>query len=154
TPQTHLLIELEKVSATLITAMSVVILFLALRRLTRENIAWGIAVVYAFGTSNFSTSSQALFQHGPSQLFLALTLYCLFRGLEEPRRSAYAGFALASAIICRPVNGLIALPIGAYLLQERRDQLLGFLLAALPPLLLLMAYNIHYFGSPFTTGFT
>jgi hypothetical protein len=152
-PQSDFLLELEKVSATLITAMSVVILFLALRRLTRENIAWVIAVVYAFGTSSFSTSSQALFQHGSGQLFLALTLYWLVRGLEEPRWSAYAGFALAVAIICRPVNGLIALPIGAYTLQKRRDQLMGFLLASFPPLLLFMAYNIHYFGSPFTTGF-
>jgi hypothetical protein len=153
TPQSHLLIELEKVSATLITAMSVVIFFLALRRLTRENIAWVIAVVYAFGTSSFSTSSQALFQHGSSQLFLSLTLYGLVRGLDEPKYSAYAGFALAGAIICRPVNGVIALPIGAYMLQERRDQLIKFLLAVLPFFLLFMAYNIHYFGSPFTTGF-
>jgi hypothetical protein len=152
-PQSHLLLELEKLSATLIMSVSVVIFFLALRRLTRRNIAWVIAVVYAFGTSSFSTSSQAQFQHGSSQLFLALTLYWLIRGLEEPRWSAYAGFALAVGIICRPVNGLIALPILAYMLQERRDQLMGFLLAALPPLLLFMAYNIHYFGSAFTTGF-
>jgi Dolichyl-phosphate-mannose-protein mannosyltransferase len=152
-PQSPLIHDLEKLSASLITALSVVLLFFALRRLTNEKNAWFIAIVYAFGTSSFSTSSQALWQHGPSQLFLALTIYWLVRGLEEPRWSAYAGFALAVAIICRPVNGLIALPIGAYMLQKRRDQLMGFLLAAFPPLLLFMAYNIHYFGSLFTTGF-
>jgi hypothetical protein len=144
---------LEKVSATLITAASVVIFFYALRRLTRERIAWGIAIVYAFGTSSFSMSSQALFQHGPSQLFLSLMLYCLMRGLEEPRWSAYAGFALAGAIICRPVDALIGLPIGAYMLQKRRAQLIRFLLASLPPFLLFMAYNMQYFGAPLTTGF-
>jgi hypothetical protein len=117
------------------------------------HIAWVIAVVYAFGTSSLSTSSQALFQHGPSQFFLCLTLYWLARGLEEPGFSAYAGFPLAWTIICRPTNALIALPVGVYVLQKRRDQMIGFLLASLPPFSLYMAYNMWYFGSPLTTGF-
>jgi hypothetical protein len=153
TPESHLLLDLEKISATLITALSVVIFFLTLRRLTTENIAWLVAVVYALGTSSFSSSSQALFQHGPSQLFLTIALYALVRGLEEPKWSAYSGFAVTAAILCRPANGLIALPIGAYMLHERRQQLPGFLIAALPPLLLFMGYNSQYFGSPLTTGF-
>jgi hypothetical protein len=152
-PQSSLLPELEKLAASLITAFSVVILLGALHRLTREHIAWAIAVVYAFGTSSLSTSSQALWQHGPSQLFLCLTLYWSIRGLEDPRCSAYAGFALAAAIICRPTNVLVALPIGAYMLQERRDQLVGFLVASLPPLFLYMIYNMWYFSSPLMTGF-
>jgi hypothetical protein len=153
TADSHLVPELEKVAATLITALSVVILFCAIKRMTRENMAWGIAVVYAFGTSSFSTSSQALFQHGPSQLFLCLMLYWLIRGLEEPRYSAYAGFAMAGAIICRPLNVLIALPVGAYMLQKRRAHFVGFIMASLPPCLLYMVYNIQYFGHPLTTGF-
>src|SRR5215831_10625400 len=56
--------DLEKLSATLITALSVVLLLFALRRLTNEKVAWFIALVYAFGTSSFSSSSQALWQHG------------------------------------------------------------------------------------------
>lgn len=151
--QSHLLPDLEKLSASLITALSVVILFFALRRMTQERVAWLIALVYAFGTSSFSTSSQGLWQHGPSQLFLALMIYWLVRGLEEPRFSAYAGFAMGSAVICRPVNILITPLIGIYILHKRRDQIIGFLLAASPPFLLFMAYNLRYFGSPFTTGF-
>jgi hypothetical protein len=145
--------DLEKLAATLVTALSVVLLLLALRRLTHEKVAWFIAIVYAFGTSSFSSSSQALWQHGPSQLFLTLTIYWLVRGLDEPRFSAYAGLALASAIICRPTNALMAFPIAAYILWHRRDYCVGFLVAALPPILLLATYNMHYFGSPLTTGF-
>jgi Dolichyl-phosphate-mannose-protein mannosyltransferase len=145
--------DLEKLSATLITALSVVLLLCTLRRLTTETIAYCIATVYALGTSSFSTSSQALWQHGPSQLFITLTMYWLVRGISEPRFSAYAGFALASAVLCRPTNALMAAPIVAYLICHRRDQLIGFLLAALPPALCLAAYNLHYFGSPLTTGF-
>lgn len=148
----HLLPEIEKLSATVISALSVLLLFFALRRITQEKHAWLIALVYAFGTSSFSTSSQALWQHGPSQLFLSLMIYLLVRGLEESRFSAYAGFALAGAIICRPVNALIAPPVVAYILQKRRDKLFRFAFCALPLLLLFMGYNYYYFGSPLTTG--
>jgi hypothetical protein len=145
--------DLEKLAATLITALSVVLLMFTLRRLTNEKIAWLIAIVYAFGTSSFSSSSQALWQHGPSQLFLTLTIYCLVKGLDEPRFSAYAGLALGSAIICRPSNVFMAIPIAAYVLLRRRDQLLGFCLAGVPPLLWFIAYNMHYNGSLVSTGF-
>jgi Dolichyl-phosphate-mannose-protein mannosyltransferase len=145
--------DLEKLAATLITALSVVLLMFTLRQLTNEKIAWLIAIVYAFGTSSFSSSSQALWQHGPSQLFLTLTIYCLIKGLDEPRFSAYAGLALGSAIICRPSNVFMAIPIAAYVLLKCRDQLLGFCLAAIPPLLGFIAYNLHYNGSPVSTGF-
>ncbi|HEX9870175.1 MAG TPA: hypothetical protein VGC99_16595, partial [Candidatus Tectomicrobia bacterium] len=151
-PQSPRLLELEQLAATLMTALSALILLFALRRLTHEKIAWWIALIYALGTSSYSESSGSLGQHGSSQLFLTLALYCLVRGRDEPRFTAYAGCMLASAIIARPLNLLIALPIGAYILHRCRDQLLGFLLAMLPPLALGMTYNDYYFGSPFTTG--
>jgi hypothetical protein len=152
-PQSAWIHDLEKLSATLITGLSVVLLLFTLRRLTTENIAWCVALVYAFGTSSFSSSSQALWQHGPSQLFLTLTIYWLVRGIDAPRFSAYAGLALASAVICRPTNALMVVPIVAYIIWHRRAYVLGFLLTAAPPALFLIAYNLHYFGSPFTTGF-
>jgi hypothetical protein len=151
-PQSSRLLELEKLAATLMTALSVLILLFTLRRVTREKIAWLIALVYAFGTSSFSESSQSLGQHGSSQLFLALTIYCLVRGRDEPRFAAYGGCVLASAIVARPLNLLLALPIGPYILHRGRDQLIAFILAMLPPLALVMVYNDYYFGSPLTTG--
>ena len=145
--------DLEKLSATLITALSVVLLLFTMRRLTNEKIAWCIAIVYAFGTSSFSSSSQALWQHGPSQLFLTLTIYWLLKGLDEPRFSAYAGLALGSAIICRPSNAIMAIPIAAYVLLRRRHQFVGFCLAAFPPFLGFITYNMLYNGSAVSTGF-
>jgi Dolichyl-phosphate-mannose-protein mannosyltransferase len=145
--------DLEKLSATLITALSVVLLLFTMRRLTSEKIAWLIAITYALGTSSFSSSSQALWQHGPSQLFLTLAIYWLVKGLNKPRFSAYTGLALGSAIVCRPSNAVMAVPITAYMLLKRRDQVPGFFLAALPPFLGLLAYNMHYHGSPVSTGF-
>lgn len=148
-----LMMDLEKRAAMLITAVSIVVLFFALRRVTREKTAWFIAVIYAFGTSSFSTSSQALWQHGAVQLFLALTIFCLVKGFETPRFYAYSGFALGCMVISRPLNLIIAIPIVVFIVHKRRDQLAGFLLAGSPSTFLFMAYNLFYFGSPFTTGF-
>lgn len=144
---------LERLTAALVTALSAVVLFAALRRLTRPPIAWSVALIYGLGTSSLSVSSQALWQHGPSQLWLALTIYYLIRGICEPQATPIAGGSLAMAIITRPSNLLIALPIAAYIIRERRHALPSFLLWALPPLLLFVGYNTVYFGSPFTTGF-
>lgn len=146
------LLDLEKRAAVLIVALSVLILLFAVRRLTCRNNAWLIAVAYALGTSSFSTSSQALWQHGSAQLFLSLTIYALVRGLEMPRFITYAGLALGGAVICRPHTVLVALPIAAYVFHKHRDQFVRFVLAGLPPLLMFVTYNAFYFGSPFATG--
>ena len=66
---------LEKLAATLITALSVLFLFWTLKEVVTERRALMITSVYAFDTSSFSISSQALWQHGPSQFCLALSLY-------------------------------------------------------------------------------
>jgi hypothetical protein len=152
-PHAAMIHDLEKLSATLITALSVILLLWTLRRLTSEKIAWSVALVYAFGTSSFSSSSQALWQHGPSQLFLTLTIYWLVKGLDQPKFSAYAGLALGSAIICRPSNAIMAIPIAAYVLLRHRERFIGFCLAALPPFLGFVAYNMVYNGSPLSIGF-
>jgi hypothetical protein len=80
-------------------------------------------------------------------------IYWLIRGITVPKFSAFAGFALAGAILCRPANVLIFPPVGGYILHKRHSQLAGFLLASLPPLLLFLAYNTRYFGSPLSVGF-
>lgn len=145
--------DLEKRAAVLIMALSVLILFLALRRVTRPRVAWFVAFVYAFGTNCLSLNSQALWQHGPSQLFLSLTLYCLVRGVETPVFSAWAGLPLGVAVMCRPLNLVMAVPIVLYIVHKHRGQCIGFMIAGVPPLLLFLWYNAVHFGSPLQTGF-
>src|ERR1041385_2157463 len=71
---------LEKVSAAAIVSLSVALLYLALLRCTSRPMALWLALAYAFGTSSFSVSSQALWQHGASQPALAAALLLLMRG--------------------------------------------------------------------------
>ena len=148
-----IIVNAEKQAAALIAALSVVVLLYALKRVTKPRIAWAIAVIYAFGTSCFSTNSQSLFQHGPTQLFAVLTLYCLVRSMDQPSFAAWSGLPLSLMVLCRPLNLIMALPIMLYVLHRHRDQFMGLVLAGLPSLLLFMWYNIAYFGSPFTTAF-
>ena len=138
--------RLEKLSATLITALSVLFLLWTLRGLTAERWALMIASVYAFGTSSLSISSQALWQHGPSQFFLALSLYLLVKGMRETRYIPYVGFTLASSILMRPTDTLIVLPMGLYILRQHRGMVGKSLLCALPPLAFLLFYNYASFG--------
>lgn len=153
TPQSPWMPFLEKSAARIIAALSVLFLYLALRRLTLARHALLIALVYALGTSTFSVSSQALWQHGPAQLFLTLTIYFLVRGLNERGYVAPAGFTSMAMVFCRPTNVLVALPILLYVLHRRRKELIGFVIYGLPPLLFLLAYNQYYFGSFFDTGY-
>src|SRR6266700_2150384 len=71
----------------------------AIRKNAIERSLWGAECeIYALGTSSFSVSSQALWQHGPSQLALTTGLYSLIRGRKEPFWIGLAGFSLAFAI--------------------------------------------------------
>jgi hypothetical protein len=152
-PQSNDVLLLAKLSATLVSALSAIFLFLSLRRLTKERAALFISLVYALGTSTWSVSSQALWQHGSSQFFLSLTIYFLVRGLERRNYAGYAGLSLAFAFLCRPTNILIALPLVIYILQRYRDKFLKFILWALPGLIFFLIYNYFYFGSPFQLGY-
>jgi hypothetical protein len=152
-PQNPLIDELEKLSAAISVALSAVVLYGTLRRLASTSYSVFITAVYAFGTSSLSESCQALWQHGPSQLALAATLYCLVRAREQAGWVAVAGFPLAFAIISRPTDVLLALPLGVYVLVYHRRQLAGFLLAGLPPALFQLGYNAAYFADPFRIQF-
>jgi hypothetical protein len=150
-PESRLIVDLEKLSAAVIVALSAVILYCALLRLTSQRMALLSTVVYALGTSSLSMSSQALWQHGPSQLALTVALYSLVRGHAQPSWVAFAGFPLAFAVLARPPDVLIAVPLGAYVLRYYPRQAWRFLLCGLPPVLFQLWYNTIYFDDPFRT---
>ena len=144
-----LAIELEKLAAALIVALSALVLYRAISRIARRRVALLATAAYALGGSAFSVSSQALWQHGPSQLALAVAIYCLLRGREQPAWIAWSGLPLAFAAITRPTDALIAAAVGAYVLVCWPRRIPGFLLAAAPPLAFQLWYAARYFGDPF-----
>ena len=139
--------RLEKLSAAIITALSVLFLYWALRGVTSQGWALVIALVYALGTSSLSVSSQGLWQHGPSQLFLSLALYFLVKGLSDDRYLGYAGFPMAAAVVMRSTDLLLVLPVAVWIVYAHRRRALSLVIWTLPPTAALAAYYVAYFGS-------
>lgn len=146
-------LELEKFSASLIVLASVIIFYFTVLRFVSRPAALIISTIYALATSSFSVSSQALWQHAPSQLCLTAALYCLVRGSKEPIWTSFAGFPSAFAVVCRPTDALLVAPMGLYVLFHQTRQFPRFLLCAIPPILFQLVYNNHYFDNPFRTQF-
>jgi len=138
-----------KFAASLYTALSASLVFLAARRWLARRPALLLALAYGAATSVFSTSSQSLWQHGPNAFFLSLGIYGLAR---ERTRATWAGAAFGAATLCRPTSALFAVAAAGWLLFSERRALGAFLAGALPLALSLAAYNAYYLGSPWAFG--
>ncbi len=145
-PDELLLHHLSKISASAITALSAALFFLLLRRRAAKPWAVSAFLLYALGSWSFSVSSQALYQHGPAQLFLILGLWGLLEEEPTPRHATLAGLGFASAFCCRPDSLFFLAAAGLFCLWRRPRRLAAFLAGAAPPLLLLAAYWHHYTG--------
>jgi hypothetical protein len=152
-PSSRVFAELEKVSAATIVALSAVLLYMAAARVTADWMAMLLTLIYAFGTSSLSVSSQALWQHGPAQLALTAAIYCLIRARDDPRWAGYAGLPLAFEVITRPADALIAAPLGLYVIVSYRREIWTFIAAAIAPILFQLWYSAVYFGSAFRVQF-
>jgi len=152
-PNSRIFSELEKVSAATIVALSAVLLYMAAARVTANWMALLLTFIYSFGTTSFSVSSQALWQHGPAQLALAAAIYCLVRARDEPRWAGYAGLPLALEVIIRPADALIAAPLGLYVLINYRRETWRFIAGAIGPLLFQVWYSATYFGALYRLQF-
>jgi hypothetical protein len=145
--------QVEKLAAATLTALSALLLYHTLCHLTSRRFARLLTVFYALGTSSLSVSSQALWQHGASQLALTAALYCLVRGQSAPRWLGYAGFPLALAVICRPTNAILVGCLGIYLGIHHRTALGRCLLSGLPPVFFQLWYNGYYLDHPLRTQY-
>src|SRR5207248_2106541 len=79
--------DVEIFAASGMVAITAVLLYLIARRsrLSAPS-ALAIALIFAFGTSAWSTASRALWQHAPSMLMLTAALYLLVLAQEPSSR--------------------------------------------------------------------
>jgi hypothetical protein len=138
---------LSKISASLEMALSVTIIYLALKRITTRNAALWIALIYAFATSSWSVSSQGLWQTAMSQPLLALALYWLMKGEDQRRYIIYAGIPVALAVTCRPTAIVFAIVYSLYVLMYYRNIFPRYLVFPVIAGALLITYNLYYFDS-------
>jgi hypothetical protein len=137
---------MEKLSASLLAAMSAALLYLLLRRRAARPIALLLTVAYAFGTTTWVVSSQALWQHGLSELLIVAALFLLTGPCTA--RSALAAGLICGLIACnRPPDAILAAALGIYGLRWARRLAPLLVAAAALPGALLLAYNLGIVGN-------
>ena len=140
----------EKLTAVLLAAASAVALFGLLRRLTTRRACWILTIVFALGTVNWSTSSQALWQHTFSALPIIGCLYAvdLWDG-ARPRWDWIAGVCAGLALAIRPTNVamLPALMLALWVIGARTLAWFRVFVPAAAAAALTVAYNLHAFQS-------
>jgi len=142
---------LAKTSATIIAALSVVFVYLAGKELFPKKIALLTALVYAFATSTWSVSSQALWQHGTVELLLILMIYLVIRNEREQSRNTIIFLGLLSGLFLfnRPPDAVLLLPIIGYVIWYERQNLPVYAVSAAATGIPFLAYNLSIFGNVF-----
>jgi hypothetical protein len=143
----HLARIMEKLSASVIASLSASLLYLLLRRRARTSIALLLTAAYAFGTTTWVISSQALWQHGMAALLIIGALLLLTGASTAPR-------AIAAGLLCgviaanRPPDLILAAVLGVYgLFWASRHLRLMFVAASALPLAAVLLYNFGVAGN-------
>jgi hypothetical protein len=143
--------HLGKIVAAVLVTGSALFLFFAAAARVPLLAAFLLALAYGLGTCVWSTSSQALWQHGPCELFMAMGAYYLLRK-ERRYADALSGLGFGLAVFCRPTIILVVLSVLLFHAWSDRRRLLRFVLGGLPVALVVLAYGQYTFGNPFTFG--
>lgn len=88
----------------------------------------------------------------PALLWSFTALYAALRSREDWRWSLLAGLATALAILVRPTNGLLMLPLAMALGANYRGYF-GLGLGGLPGAVFFCYYNWRLYGAPLATGY-
>lgn len=148
-PNAILILSLGKISAAFFAAVSTVFVYLSAMQFINRKKALILTFLYALGTSTLSISSQSLWQHGASQMLLAITVYFFILGQRKKYLLPVTGFFLGLASITRFANGFIALIFLIYLLIFERKSIFKFIQLTLPALIFFAWYQITYPGNIF-----
>lgn len=140
---------LGRTLGVLAASLSVAFVYLACRELTSSRAALIASVGYAFGTSTWAVSSQNVWQHGPSQLLVAIGTYLL----ASSSSSALAGLAYGVATLVRPTDALVAASGALTSARRGARSLWRYLAWGAPALALLLVYDAVAFGSPLTQSY-
>lgn len=138
--------RIGKNAALLLTTLAVVLVYGYLVGRGYGLTAICVAVTVAFGTGYFAVSSQALWQHGPAALCLTVALLALRH--RSARAASLAGLATALAVVCRPIDAVFAIAIGAWVLVTLdRPLRWAFFAPACAVAVWLLQYNISHFDT-------
>jgi hypothetical protein len=138
---------MEKVAASVLTALAMGGLYLLLRRRLQVGDAITLTIACAFGSATWVISSQALWQHGAAQLVLVALLLTA----TAPPSVRSLGLAGAGAVLltaARFPDVMLALPVAIFCLHRAhgRGQQLAFLVSAAAMVALVLWCNLAASG--------
>jgi hypothetical protein len=136
---------MEKLAASLVAALSASLLYLALRRRTTTRNAILLTAAYAFGTSTWVISSQALWQHGIAQVLVAGAIL-LLTGPCTAARAATVGLLFGLMTGNRPPDAVLAAALGAYSLFWAGRRVPFVVAGAVVPVALVVLHNVTDIG--------
>ncbi|MCR9140781.1 MAG: glycosyltransferase family 39 protein [bacterium] len=141
--------NLQLYTASCATAIAAMLMYLIARFGLRRAPAFVLALLFAFGTPLYSTASRALWQHGPSLVFLCATLLALVAAKRDERWLPAAGIAMALAFVMRPTNAIAVVFLSLYVLLQHRRGLALYLAGAAAVALPYLLYNINVYDAWF-----
>lgn len=143
----------ELLCASLFGAAGVWVMYAIFARLLPARWATGLALLFAFGTTQWSIASRNLMQHGLSILLLAIAIYIAVLARDRPRLIAWAAVPLVLSFTVRPSNFIALVVFTVYVAIHYRRELPRFLLFAAPVAAIFFAYNLTVLGRVFPKYF-
>jgi len=143
--------DFAKTSASCLAAASCVLVYLTGKELFPVKTALITTCVYAFATSTWSVSSQALWQHGTVELLLILMIYLIIRNERDQSRNTiiFLGLLTGLFIFNRPPDAILLLPFIGYVVWYERKNLPVYAISAAATGLPFLVYNLSIFGNVF-----
>ncbi|MBI4091169.1 hypothetical protein HY419_00290, partial [candidate division WWE3 bacterium] len=132
---------LSRLSASLTLSVAGVVLFLLLTKCVDEKKSLLLTFIFLFATINFASISQALWQHGPLQLFSLLALLFIMKSQNDFSMLPVSGFFMGLAVLSRPTAFLPLVLLSVFIFKV--FGLRGLVKFALPAGLLFAAYFFY-----------
>lgn len=151
-PNTYLpQLVMSHIASALISALSVVFIYLACRYISSRNIALLSALVFAFATSTWSVSSQTLYGHGMGELLLAIIIFLIVKNetCESTGNIVFIGICSGLFIFNRPSDSILVLPIIGYILWYHSAKIGYYIFSGFVSGLPFLIYNVLLFHNPF-----
>jgi hypothetical protein len=137
----------EKAIASFYGAVAATLLFWVIfLRFKDLRITLATALIFALGTSMWSTATRALWQHGPLNLMLIITMLLLLAARRRAALAQYAGVSLALSFVMRPTAAIPIAVFSAYIFVCYRPLFGRFIFWAACIAIPWIAYNVLTWG--------
>jgi hypothetical protein len=148
----------EKLAATLITSIAVVIFYISTNLKFDKSICLILTFVYAFATQIWVTGSQALWQQSAANLVVCSILLCLLKANRSQGKNRkfllfLTGICCGLIVSIRPTDVLFTIAAIIYVIVTYRRESV-FLCLGLPSVLLSVSWNFYYFGTFLLGGYS